>query len=74
MRHSAMELIDDVMGREPREHKCDKARCRSDARNAFPEYLLLLVEFAVPIGLQKPPANPGFRQRVTDGARTRDLL
>jgi hypothetical protein len=72
-----MELIDDVMGREPREHKCDKSRCRSDARNAFPEYLLLLlllVKFAVPLGLQKPPANPGFRQRVTDGARTRDLL
>jgi hypothetical protein len=30
------EMIDDMMAREPREHKRYKARFRSEARNGFP--------------------------------------
>jgi hypothetical protein len=56
------------------ERESDKARCKSPALKFLQTPPLLLVEFAVPFGFEEPSANPEFRQRVTDGARTRDLL
>jgi hypothetical protein len=67
------EMRDDAMGRQHRERKPDKARCRSDARNTFPEHLPLLLELAVPLGFEEPAADREFMRRVTDRARTRDL-
>jgi hypothetical protein len=57
------EMRDDAMGRQHRERKPDKARCRSDARNTFPEHLPLLLEFAVPLGFEKSAANRGFYEK-----------